>query len=370
MLSLDLDKRAQVRQGGALGFPKGVRPLNTYERFSSETSTYEPAEIGGLRLAVRREIAYGRAEVWRAGKHTIRATINAAGGCTAPAVRHMRGVWLPMSHRVFETRGGRAAPLSQAPGMRAYLVSVARRCRKCENCGIARKLRWADKARAEYERAARTWHLTFTLNPFQHAWIDACIGDLRGMTAQELFRAREKQTGVEISRWLDRIRVSSRRRRWRWTDAVLPEAVRPFAANKLAPPPRFRYLVVAEEHRSERTSPEMVGRPHYHMLVHELGLHQLVLPGEIYRTKSGDLRIDDRALLKQEWKLGHLTGKLCADDRQAAYLCKYLDAAPGFRVRASLGYGEEKPDHLPVPAEGRVASVNMIRKGDAVGADV
>jgi len=337
MLSLDLDKRAQLTQGSAPGFlRKGFRPLNSYERFHHETSVWVAAEVGALREMVRDGLRLGRASVWRIG-HTVRAHINTAGGCEAPSVTHLRGVELPMLGRGSEVPGG----------LRAYLVSVARRCRACEPCKVARKLQWSDRSLTEYFRAARTWHLTITFSPFAHAKLDARISaraktaaafELTEWTAEELFRKRERVCGEEVTRWLKRVRIAEQRRRNGELEGVMPSSVARLLSR---PPAQFSYLLVAEEHRSAETSAVMLGRPHYHMLIHERCKHELVRQHEVHRTRSGEDRVDDGALLKQQWELGWITGKLCADRRQATYLSKYLDQALVQRVRASLGYGEE-----------------------------
>lgn len=337
-LSLDLDKRAQLTQGRAPGFlRKGFRPLHSYERFSHETSVWVPAEVGALREMVRDGLRLGRAEVWRVRPHTVRAHVNTAGSCDAPVVTHLRGVELPML--------GLGAEVPN--GMRAYLVTCARRCRVCEPCRLVRKLQWADRSLTEYFRSARTWHLTITFTPFAHARLDARISarakkaaafELNEWTAEELFRKRERVCGEELTRWLKRVRVKEQRRRNGELEGVMPSSLARLLSR---PSASFSYLLVAEEHRSAETSPVMLGRPHYHMLIHERRKHELVREHEVHRTAKGEDRVDDGALLKTEWKLGWITGKLCADGRQATYLSKYLDAGLVRRVRASLGYGEQ-----------------------------
>jgi len=203
-------------------------------------------------------------------------------------------------------------------------------------------MHWAHRAKTEFDRSARTWLGTVTLSPFQHSLIDARVAAkaqetgaawLTEWSSRDFFRERCEIMGHEISLWLDRIRVTERRRR-------MPK---PWAQDQTEPlPPRFSYLLVAEEHRSARTSTTMVGRPHYHVLIHEPLPYELIKRDEEYLTAKGKLRVADGAMLRKQWGLGFTQFELCTDSRAASYLCKYLSKDMLWRVRASKAYGDEQ----------------------------
>lgn len=78
---------------------------------------------------------------------------------------------------------------------------------------------------------------------------------------------------------------------------------------------KFRYMVVAERHKS--------GWPHWHVLLHDLD------PMNPVRHK----------LLTDQWHLGFTHYRLATDARAASYVAKYISKSLATRVRASLGYG-------------------------------
>lgn len=155
---------------------------------------------------------------------------------------------------------------------------------------------WEHRARAEVQIAPRTWFGTLTLRPEAHATIGArCRArlarqgiDFDALPFGEQFEERHRMIGVEITKYLKRVRKASA--------------------------PGFRYLLVCEHHKS--------GLPHYHLLIHEI---------EDGCVKS--------ATLASQWQLGFEQWRLLSDLRQATYLCKYLSKATVARVRASGRYG-------------------------------
>lgn len=188
-----------------------------------------------------------------------------------------------------------------------------------------RSSHWAHRAETEFEAAQATWLGTLTLSPFHHAVIDARVARraqqrgsawLTDWTKQEVFRARAGEIGKEVSKYLKRIRKAGR-----------------------GP---FRYMLVAEAHDSARTSEEMRGRPHYHLLLHEGHLGALVRPEEYHLTSNGVIRVDDKSPLRTQWEFGFTQIEQCRDSQSASYLCKYLSKAMLWRVRASLRYGESQ----------------------------
>lgn len=233
-------------------------------------------------------------------------------------------------------------------GRVVYTVYGALRCRKCAACAKRKAMFWTGRAITEYHRSARTWFGTLTLSPDEHHLIDARAQVRLGtrgvawqqLSAREQFAERAKEVGVEMTLYVKRLRKGD-------ADHVKP---------------RIRYLMVAEVHDSEKTSDEMRGRPHYHMLIHEQEAGALVLgnahsvliagvkDGEMERrmikTRSGwkpAVFAADDAFIRTQWKLGHTKWQLAEDARSAAYVCAYLNKALEVRVRASQGYGVERP---------------------------
>jgi len=268
----------------------------------------------------------------------MRWEVNSAGECEAPVVAHFIGRAIP------------GLPGSRMPkGIRAYLVSTVRRCRRCEWCKMMRASHWSHRARTEYDRASRTWLGTITLSPLNHVQLDAKVASrahetgaawLTDWSASDQFRARCEVMGAMISVWIKRFRqaeVRRRRREARRHVFVIPgkqtRSRSRFTLGRFSVVPAdFRYLLVAEMHKS--------GRPHFHILVHEEWPFELVRANEYYRTQKGAVRVDDRAMIRQKWQLGFTQFELCAEERQATYLCKYLAKDMLWRVRASTRYGD------------------------------
>lgn len=193
-------------------------------------------------------------------------------------------------------RSGQRTP----PGMELVLLTACRRCRVC----LRKKSRlWFFRAKNEIADAPRTWFGTLTCSPENHYRLDELASsrkrDFWKSSPGKKFETQSVVLASEITKYLKRLR-------------------------KMAGT-RFRYLLVLETHDSAKTSPEMKGRLHAHLLIHEI---------------SGQLPIT-KAILDQQWRLGFTKWKL-ADQEAAAYVSKYITKALDCRVRASLDYGNSQ----------------------------
>lgn len=227
---------------------------------------------------------------------------------------------------------------------KAIFVDVVTRCRKCQPCLDAKSRFWTGRAMDEFQEAPRTWLLTLTCRPEVHYYMDArmqqplyrgntlvreAVGPLNGLAPATLFRLRAREIGYEVTDYLKRVRKARG---------------------------SFRYLLVAERHMAEPSS-VVYGRPHFHVLLHEVG-SPLVLPAEwqvnagpcealckwgstdrqLIHKHDGEAHI--HALVRKQWPHGYSTALLCGDVRSAVYVCKYVSKDPMARVRASIGYGK------------------------------
>lgn len=213
---------------------------------------------------------------------------NVAGNCSAPVLVEILARPELRSERVIVATGKASA---------THRLELQTRCRKCENCLNARAAHWRLRALSEYRSAPRTWLCTLTFAP-EYQFRALTIARMRiakqgldfdALSEIEAFRLRHNVLQIEVTKMFKRLRKEG-------------------AA--------FRYLLVAEEHKS--------GAPHYHMLVHEIVGRPLVR----------------HAALKRQWKHGFLDAKLVADVRGAVYPCKYITKSVLARVRASQHYGD------------------------------
>lgn len=124
-------------------------------------------------------------------------------------------------------------------------------------------------------------------------------GDYTALSPDQRFAARHKWISRQLTLWLKRCRDD--------TGA------------------KIRYLLVAESHDSDKTSEAYRGLPHYHCLIHEATLDDVV----------------PKRCLQRQWWHGHSSFKLVpeGDMRQVHYVCKYLAKETKARVRASVRYG-------------------------------
>lgn len=231
--------------------------------------------------------------------------------------------------RYSATHGKRIAPI---------IVVLSVRCRKCTWCRKMRERFWQGRAIAEFHAAPRTWMGTLTASLDEHIRIDCLCRvrlDRRGVNFDELperekFEARIKVMGEAVTLWLKRLRVSGL---------------------------TFRYLLVAEEHNSVRTSVEMRGRPHFHCLIHETERGSFCDKSKFVRDKEF---MPDEALPRASWTLGFSRFEVARDARTAGYLCKYLTKEMHVRIRASQFYGD------PVEGSYRVSDASESSEGGAL----
>ena len=192
------------------------------------------------------------------------------------------------------------------------------RCRKCDSCKRARAAYWKFRAIAEIEATlGRTWFLTLTWRPSSRVRV-TYAADLRlrqaGVkepTPEQLFEARLKTMGPEVTRYLKRIRKGGHDPGDREHPPSFEETV------------SFRYLLVWEAHTD--------GFPHAHLLIHER------LAGQLLKRR-----------IQRHWWEGFTNCQLVGGDgevadlhasKAAGYTCKYIAKEMPVRIRASHGYG-------------------------------
>lgn len=256
--------------------------------------------------------------------HRRLVTLNLAMGCSQPYEFELHA-------RYSAEHGKEVKPMT---------IRGASRCRKCEPCQKSRARFWTGRAMSEYGLWPTSLMGTFTLSPDEHYLLDARImagtkdektgrwlrhpKNLATLSPEEIFQARATEFGVELTKWLKRIRKGDQDH----------------------PTPQVRYLLVAEAHDSVQTSPEIRGRPHFHILLHEQRAGSLVLPDEWerrrYRSRGrwkDGLFVKDDGFLRKNWEFGFTKFQLAESSGSASYLCKYLTKTLLVRVRASQGYG-------------------------------
>lgn len=229
------------------------------------------------------------------------------------------------------------------------IIRGSARCRKCKNCMEARGYMWQQRAIAEYKRWPVTAFGTITMGYEQHIALDSALlsgrvengkvlrhpVDIRTLDHSELFANRVRVFGEELQRYLKRLRKG---------DALRPH-------------PQIRYLLVAEAHDGARTAVEMRGRPHFHILLHEVEAGSLFSgnpvvalrnseDGEWIRKKYQSGRewrtgifLKDDAFARLKWEFGFTKFQFAENERAASYLCKYLTKSTDAKVRASVDYG-------------------------------
>jgi len=171
------------------------------------------------------------------------------------------------------------------------------RCRKCPSCLRHKRAVWSARASHEIGMHPRTWMVTLTCSAGMHFRLLSqarSAATARGFSPEEWtpteeFAARWGQLGIEVTKWLKRVRSRG---------------------------VTFTYLLVVEAHKS--------GLPHVHLLIHEVG--------EVtYRS------------LTETWSHGFSHAKLVEGASAARYVTKYLVKSTLARVRASQGYGSSTP---------------------------
>jgi len=220
-------------------------------------------------------------------------TWDISGSCEdpVPVTHHSRASGLAKS-----LRKGAKMP----PGIELVMLTP---CRQCPSCLKYIAWFWRGRAQTEIEAASRTWMITLTARPDVHVWIDhECSTRQRnfwGSPPAKIFAERSKVFGEEVTKYLKRLRKQSRA--------------------------KLRYLLIAETHDGADTSDFMRGRPHFHMLLHEVGMQ---VP---------------KRLIQGQWQHGFSDVKL-ADHGASWYVSKYITKAKQARVRASLRYGLSEPE--------------------------
>ena len=205
-----------------------------------------------------------------------------SGDCISPYKRSMAG-------RMDKAPGRDQPATAWAPGDQPALhVDLQARCRHCDPCLRHRARIWFARSRDEVAASSRTWFGTLTVRPENRYRTLCAVTAQENLTGEQLFRAKNEQYSGEITKFLKRVRKES--------SASL------------------RFLIVCEAHKD--------GEPHYHMLVHEVGLG-----------------VVKQRTLRDQWKLGFSRWKLVEDQFAASYVCKYLHKSSLARVRASIDYG-------------------------------
>lgn len=233
-------------------------------------------------------------------------------------------------HARYDGRGRQAKPI---------WVEVETRCRKCERCRKRKSMYWAGRAITEFQRNPSTYMVTLTFAPEVHYFYDAVMHERfphlneelkarQGLASATLFAYRARVLGHEVTKYLWRLRKRA----------------------------RFRTMIVAEAHAESGSA--VAGRPHFHILLHEVEDGTLILDTE-WRPEAGFCtrcnrvhdkpgEVCDHAFVRYQWAHGFTKVVRCVDAKSVYYLCKYVSKALASRVRASKGYGvEDAHEHGP-----------------------
>jgi hypothetical protein len=168
-------------------------------------------------------------------------------------------------------------------------------CRRCAKCLQFKQMHWRERALVEIERAPRTWFVTLTFSPMQLAQILMRQHHEKGRAEKQL----EKSAYRHVQRYLKRLRKNN----------------------------RFRYLAVFE--RGEKT-----GRPHFHMLLHEVDRPVTKRQIEGQWSSHVHCRLVPKDDLSVELSNGRQTKNV------ATYVTKYCTKDADTRFRPSAGYGK------------------------------
>lgn len=264
-------------------------------------------EHGSTYRTIRTALERGNATVkrWHVGSATpgsrlrIRKPhswkVNYASNCTSPVVVYITGRPLAKGRKSVH-----AVNMNEAVQMQFVEAEVP--CRKCDACLRRRAWHWRCRAVAQTKAASRTWFGTLTLAPEQHYRVAAACrvaasrngDDFDMFSPERQFAERHKCISREITLYLKRIRKYSGS--------------------------SIKFLCVAEAHKT--------GLPHYHMLVHEVGPHDMVR----------------HRVLTEQWRVGFSNWKLVRDPLHVGYVTKYLAKSIMARVRASIDYNSTSSD--------------------------
>lgn len=198
-------------------------------------------------------------------------------------------------------------------------VILHTKCRHCDVCLAKRAAHWRFRCRAEHELCeGRTWFGTLTLSAAQHfnalAWVWANCRrqgiDFDSLSDKEKFQYLEatEYRGLKIKPGSGLVQ--------NW-----PSVTHYLKRVRKASNASFRYLVVTERHEG---GGENHGRPHFHVLLHELD--------QTIRHK----------VLKSQWG-AFSDWKLVKTDSDLTYSVKYLSKNFDVAPRASKYYGNGNP---------------------------
>ena len=213
----------------------------------------------------------------------MRVEANLAGNCLSPSgVAYYARPEAPQGHREVVVAPGKAHSLH---------IEMDVRCRRCESCRRNRQNLWRRRAETETAHAVRSWFCTLTIAPEKQdrfLWearerLSGQGVDYDALDFGDQFRTRVQTINPEITKFMKRLR-------------------------KPLPDGAVRFLWVAEQHKS--------GDPHFHALLHE-------------QMADHPLR---KSVLEEQWKLGFGQFRLVRDNKQAAYVCKYLGKSLAARV--------------------------------------
>jgi hypothetical protein len=205
-------------------------------------------------------------------------------------------------------KSGKSRTSAQGSPSRTYIEAP---CRQCRPCLKARAREWREKARFETvwaaDKGCRTWFVTLTLSPEERYRAGVIASrrtkllrseEIDGLSARRQFQALHNAVSPWITKWLKRVRKG--------------------LASEGETPVRFRYLLIAEEHKD--------GFPHWHLLMHELYPSEPLL----------------KERMRREWfpRHGFTRFKVVANtDLATWYVTKYATKSSLARVRASVNYG-------------------------------
>jgi len=312
-----------------------MRTISSYEEFSGVSDAVCTVET--LRRLVRRAMRDGRAREARPRFWEVYYQMN----CDTPWLRRL----------VARDSVSRRALAKMS-------VHAMYRCRKCRGCMQTKGRYWAARVCREYREWPVTLMGTFTMSPEQHALLDARVSrkqPIVGLPQGKVFQLRAKEFYVEVQGYLNRLRSAAYERNGGKTGVL-------------------RYLFVAEEHNSAKTSVEMRHRPHFHSIVHETergalieghpheALRKLLLGesdtvsgeyvGKKYQNSHGEwvdgVFLTDEAIARRQWTFGLSKFQVCFSEESAFYVCKYLGKEGSYRVNPSLYYGDEDNPKSPL----------------------
>lgn len=313
------------------------RGPETYGSFTYEHARLHNRPLLDLRRMVQDALRVGCASVTTGrevqGRRSIDALVNYAGDCERPVLFRYRG-----------QPEGFLWPV----GVRAYHVTSLVKCKTCQWCKLMRACGWGHRVEEVCNEHVANWLGTVTLSPFEHSRIDM----LRDRVVR---RTKLPEWFIEEQGSFDAAQAEAYRKDVfrarcavfsKWLTSWL-EAYRERRRRALGRRPEFKYLMVAEEHKS--------GLPHFHLLLHEKEWGELVRLDEMYsfwdrKHQTWSVRVDDAAGLRKTWVQGFTSFELVRDAHGASYVCKYLSKEMLWRVRASLRYctsDAESPEGEP-----------------------